>query len=55
MASRRLGLDMRIERTLKRCYPTSTRLKQVPANFGKKYPGTREYLRLFWVDTRVPV
>ena len=28
---------------------------RVPANFEKKYPDTREYLRVVWAGTRVPV
>ena len=32
--------------------PAEYRLEGVPANFGKGYPGTREYLRPFWAGTR---
>lgn len=32
----------------------STRLKRVPANFEKKHPGTREYLRPFRAGTGYP-
>ena len=30
-------------------------LNGYPLTSGEKYTGTREYLRLFWAGTRVPV